>query len=626
MADIDTAIQRFQEALDKTPIDHPNRASRLENLGIGYRDRYRATGAIADLDTAIQRFQEALDHATPLAMDRLRAGRILLRLYADTKNWADAFQTAYKTVSVVPLLTPRSLEASDKQRLLLNISGLASDAAATALNATKTPFDAIQLLELGRAVIAGSLNEIRADISELQQKHPQLAEEYINLRNQLDTPNSLTERQVDEQYNTGQKLEKMIQKIRMLHGFDRFLLAPTEDELKSAAEYGPIVVVNVSKYRCDGLIIENHQLQSLKLPSLLTGDILDHMMEDLAAPKTLEWLWETIAEPVLDILRFTSPPSDGCWPHIWWIPTGPLNRFPLHAARRHTEGSSETVLDRVISSYSSSIKAIINGRHQRCNPGGTLSTPARALLVAMEHTPGSSRLPFAMVEVAMLHDLCCSMGLESIESGRRKQDIMSNLPHCNIFHFAGHGYTDNDDPLKSYLLLEDGKSNALTVANLLELNLRERSPFLAYLSACGTGRIKGEKFVDENIHLISACQLAGYRHVIGTLWEVKDEICVEIAKITYEGMRDRGMTDESVAWGLHKATRELRDRWLRRSLKTERGSILAGEEGISLDVDVGANFAIDGDQRDARLPRDIVSYYDDDKEVGLWVPYVHFGV
>jgi hypothetical protein len=106
----------------------------------------------------------------------------LLTLHAKAENWPQAYQTAYRTLSLVPLLTPRSLETSDKQHLLTDIVGLASDAAAIALNAAKTPFDAIQVLELGRGVIAGSLNEMRADISELQQKHPQLAEEYINLR------------------------------------------------------------------------------------------------------------------------------------------------------------------------------------------------------------------------------------------------------------------------------------------------------------------------------------------------------------------------------------------------------------------------------------------------------------
>jgi hypothetical protein len=103
--------------------------------------------------------------------------------------------------------------------------------------------------------------------------------------------------------------------------------------------------------------------------------------------------------PFLDALGFTEPPSENEWPHVWWIPTGPLSKFPLHAAGRHTEGASKTVLDRVISSYSSSVKAIIHGRQRPLSP----STSAQAPLVAMEHTPGSSRLPFAAKEVAMLY-------------------------------------------------------------------------------------------------------------------------------------------------------------------------------------------------------------------------------
>lgn len=54
--------------------------------------------------------------------------------------------------------------------------------AAIALMAGKTPYKAMRLLELGRGVIIGSLNEMHADISDLLQKHLQLAEEYIKLR------------------------------------------------------------------------------------------------------------------------------------------------------------------------------------------------------------------------------------------------------------------------------------------------------------------------------------------------------------------------------------------------------------------------------------------------------------
>ncbi|KAH8757930.1 hypothetical protein F5883DRAFT_566793 [Diaporthe sp. PMI_573] len=96
-----------------------------------------------------------------------------------------AYRAASTTVSLIPLLTPRSLENSDKQHLLLQVACLASNAAAVALMADRLPNEAVRPLELGRGVIIGSLHERRADVSALQQKHPQLAEEFIDLRNQL---------------------------------------------------------------------------------------------------------------------------------------------------------------------------------------------------------------------------------------------------------------------------------------------------------------------------------------------------------------------------------------------------------------------------------------------------------
>ena len=91
------------------------------------------------------------------------------------------------------------------------------------------------------------------------------------------------------------------------------------------------------------------------------------------------------------------------------------------------------------------------------------------------------------------------------------------LLYCNIFYFTSYSYTDEYDLSKSYLLLEDRKSDVLIVANLLELNLCKYLPFLAYLSAYRTGRIKDEKFIDENIYLISIYQLVGYYYIIGIL-------------------------------------------------------------------------------------------------------------
>jgi hypothetical protein len=91
-------------------------------------------------------------------------------------------------VKLLPTVSPRSLQHSNKQHMLADFAGLASLAAATALNADRTADYALQLLELGRGVIAGLLLEMRAEISDLKNQHPRLADEFISLRNELDSP------------------------------------------------------------------------------------------------------------------------------------------------------------------------------------------------------------------------------------------------------------------------------------------------------------------------------------------------------------------------------------------------------------------------------------------------------
>ncbi|KAI1179296.1 CHAT domain-containing protein [Nemania sp. FL0916] len=128
------------------------------------------------------------------------------------------------------------------------------------------------------------------------------------------------------------------------------------------------------------------------------------------------------------------------------------------------------------------------------------------------------------------------MRLDVTRPQTRRSDVISALQACRVFYFAGHGVTDQGDPLKSSLLLSHGR---LALADLFETNLHNRAPFLAYLSACGTGEVKNDDFIDEALHLISACQLAGFRHVIGTLWSVNDKACVDTAVTTYEWIKKK---------------------------------------------------------------------------------------
>lgn len=605
----------------------------MNNLGARLWDKYTRR-AIVDLKEAASYFRSALRQSNASPIDRILAGTGVLRSCAIISDWQSACDASAIAVHLIPRLTSRSLEHSDKQHVLSQVFGLACDATAAALYAGRSPLFALNLLEQGRGVIAGSLEGMRTDVLDLQRKHPELATQFVHLRDELEPPVArttsftdanlklLSQARASRRYITGTQLDKLIVDIRKRPGFEDFLLPPNEEEMKTAARCGPIIVINISEYRCDALLVEQHQIRSLALPHLKSKEIKERAQRGgLGSPKVLAWLWDAVAKPILDTLGFTQPLFGNNWPHVWWILTGHLSKFPLHAAGRHGGGSTETVLDRVMSSYSSSIKAIIQGRRRRV-PEGVLTTPDQALLVAMRDTPEHTRLHFANEEVEILKDLCTSMMCDYIMLGRRKEDITSQLLSCKIFHFAGHGYTDNSDPLQSYLLLEDWKSDRLTVAILLEMNLRERSPFLAYLSACGTGEIKDERFFDESIHLISAYQLAGFRHVIGTLWEVNDKSCVEMAKITYEGIRDGGMTDKSVCLGLHKATRQLRDYWL--TQETRRGRKSNGRTDTDLVEDEMESMPLRNDDPvDARLPRKATLL----REPPLhWVPYVHFGV
>ncbi|EXK84329.1 hypothetical protein FOQG_11586 [Fusarium oxysporum f. sp. raphani 54005] len=612
--DLDEAIRVLQEAVSKAPESHPERARYLVNLGTSLDHRYARTRDSADHEGALSQFQTALRDPSSPTIDRIAGGIAILQICSTTSDWQQVCDALEVAVSLIPKLTARSLENPDKQHLLGQVVGLASNAAAAALNAGRSPTAALKFLEQGRGVLGTALEEMRTDVIELQARYPELAKRFVSLRDELDSPVARDtfnqdnhggfnhQARATRRYDAGNKLDEVIAEIQRQPGFEDFLAAPSEAELKASASCGPIVVINTSEYRCDAIVVEQHQIRSVQLPKDME---IEARNRDPGKIDTLEWLWDTVAHPILDALGFTYRHDESLekWPRIWWVATGIMTKFPLHAAGRHNDPSTESanVLDRVMSSYSSSIKTIIQSR--RRGYGEAKSTMAQALLVAMKHTPEQSSLPFAAREIEVIRDLVKTMQLEPIEPGQHKHDIMAHLPQCKVFHFAGHGHTDGHDPMRSRLLLEDGKENPLTVANLLEINLREHLPFLAYLSACGTGRIKDKRFVDESIHLVSACQLAGFRHVIGTLWEVNDELCVDMARITYEGMRDGAMIDESVCEGLHNATRQLRDRWR------------------NMPMNSVARSATDGDRR----PRDIIAC-DDETSPLHWVPYVHFGV
>ncbi|KAI1052963.1 hypothetical protein LB506_009944 [Fusarium annulatum] len=471
-------------------------------------------------------------------------------------------------MGLIPRIIPRQQDNSDRQSSLAELTGFTSDAVAVALQAGQV-VDALELLEQGQGLLGASAEQMQTGIADLEKSHPEYAARLERLRKEINRPvgpdisttqsTGLREGLVLRFYDGGKEFDELVERIRKLPNFDTFLQAPGLDDMQKITDRGPIIIMNIRIICCDAIVIMPDCIQTIPIDGLSRADIEEKVLnEDRGNPNVVEWLWDTIVCPVLDRNGFSETPKGDNWPHVWWIPTGLLKQFPLRAAGYHRKRTKETTLDRVVSSYASSVKAMIQARRRR--------TPTRetnkAVLVAMETTPTLSRLAFANQELEAVKDVCSSIGLEVVEPERRKAALIDQLRECKFFHFAGHGCTDPQDPLRSYLCLEDVVTNPLRVGGLLDLNLKDQPPFLAYLSACGTGRIQQEQFMDESVHLISAFQLAGFQHVIGTLWEVNDKVCVDIAKVVYEGIKDGRMSDHSVAWGLHAASRRLRDSWL----------------------------------------------------------------
>ncbi|KAM5344483.1 hypothetical protein ACJ41O_013019 [Fusarium nematophilum] len=518
LQDLEQAVSFGREAVAVVPDDHVNRAACLNTLASTLAEMYSATGSLASLEEAADLYEMALENSYSPVLDRIHAGRQLLRRASQLSKWSLAYSASQKVISLLRELPFDLLHDSEKQSVQDESAGIIADGVAAASNANLDPYDALRLLEEGRGLLANNLVELRTELEALSRADRPLAEDFIRVRQELGRPlsapmlaitgDSPWKAQSQRRQAASQELDKLVNVIRQLPQFDHFWSPPSRSAILHAIRRGPVVVLNASSIRCDALIFHQYQMQQLNLPNLRHEDILERLdPADLFTPDTLLWLWDTIASPVLATLGFVDTPS-GTWPRVWWIPTGPLINFPIHAAGRYRSPSSESVLDRVVSSYSLSVKALYSSRKRTMDTieGG------EAAFVANRDIPGYAPLVFAPKELATLRPLCSSMGLHVIEL-RDGDDVVSALLRCKLFHFAGY-FKEMENPLHSYLVLGGG---FLTVTDLLKMDLRSSSPFLAYLSSCDTARTQNKVYADEGVHPTGAFRIAGFRHAIGTL-------------------------------------------------------------------------------------------------------------
>ena len=604
-ADIDEAVDAERRAVAALPSGHPDRAYALFNLGLALQIRFRHSEDAADTAEALAAFTDAASMAEAAPTRRVNAARAASAL-AEVQDVAEAARLLEAAVRLLPQTTPRELRQGDKQHALAGFAGLSSHAAALALeDETAGPAGhrasrALGLLEMGRAVLLSQALDTRSDINRLRRRHPELADAFLRLRDELDaasSPPTPSQHDTRDRHQLAADFAALLGQIRAERGFAGFLQPPAAGELISQAGEGPIVVYNVDERRCDAILLTGNQVSALRLPALTPSALADRIgafhqalrtardhrlsPDERRAAQTvlhevLEWLWDNVTGPVLDRLGLREPPGPGePHPRVWWIPGGLLGLLPVHAAGYHREqplnGTRQrTVMDRVVSSYTPTIGALRHARARRLTPRDTPPVPARALIVAMPTTPGAAPLANAAAEATVLSKRLpyATLLMEGrppaplVAETPTLENVLRELSQCSVAHFACHGYSDPGDPSRSRLLLHD-TAEPLTVASLVPVHLGQAR--LAYLSACQTATNLATSLLDEAIHLSAAFQIAGFPQVIGTLWEIDDKGAVRIADGFYArlGNEAAGLDTSRAAHALHGVLRKERDNFFR---------------------------------------------------------------
>ncbi|SDI32996.1 CHAT domain-containing protein [Nonomuraea jiangxiensis] len=544
---IEDGLKRNRAKLAGLPPGHPERTTTLKALTHTLFLQYQLTH-----EEPV--YQEAAGLARRIAAaDLAEAVRIVLA-------WGVAARLRATSAAPPGEPDPRSS----------GLARLSSEEAATAIENRDAPA-ALETLEEGRAHMLSSALNARRELANLRAADPRLATRFLALREQVraTVAEPVFEPGPEELARTrglAQDWSELVGQVQALPAFGRFLMplplgAP---DLRPSAAEGPVVTINVNPRRCDALALCADGVRLVPLPGLRAAELVEQAEAFHAAIRvvhgapgplagqaervlldTLGWLWDVLAEPVLTELGLTGPPGEGPWPRLWWSPAGALNSLPLHAAGHHTIAGA-SVLDRAVSSYTPTVRALLHSRARPVPPRRT------GLTVAMPVTPGHAALPETAGEAAEVTARIHGRALVGAQASRAA--VLAALPGASVAHFACHAGGDPYEPSASHLLLHDGP---LSVTEIGRLDLDGAE--LAYLSACATAR-GGARLADEALHLASAFQLAGYAQAVATLWEIGDHAAATMAADFHrelgESIGDPAPIPGALA--LHTATRRMR--------------------------------------------------------------------
>ncbi|EIN11195.1 hypothetical protein PUNSTDRAFT_28588, partial [Punctularia strigosozonata HHB-11173 SS5] len=494
-------------------------------------------------------------------------------------------------VSMLPRVAYFGTDPHSRLRSLAIGQHVAANAALHAIDLSQAE-RALEILEQGRAIFWTHILRLRSrfesvpdDMRDRLLVLAQKLEKNSDISEDL-SERHLVEKALGERRRCSDEFDALLDQVRRLPGFERFMLHDEFSTLVRAADCGPVVVLIASAIGCSALIVTKMGgPKCVPLPALDEAWVLEsgqrwraataearsavrtrlHLQKvKVASKKTacspvaeacnvLGGLWTKIVEPVLAAL-YLKPAVGRARPRLWWCPTGHLVHFPIHAACKGGRSCS----DYVVSSYTPTLSALLSVRRE--------FTPVRledsAVLLAAVPRPFVDRwteLPSTLDEIAAVEAVVPRAAVLTLDASKAHA-LLDNLPRATVLHLACHGLQESKNPLKSGFVMSD---RMLTIENLMDVPLPRA--FLAFLSACETAKGDAARLYtlppDQTVNLAATMLFSGFKSVIATLWSMEDVDGPLIATLVYKELFRAGKTyldPDDVPYALDAAIQELR--------------------------------------------------------------------
>lgn len=535
--------------------------------------RFLTQGRDADLGRAVTAFRAAC--RTGLETNPAGAFQAALEwgpLAVRRKAWAEAGEAYQHGLHALRLLARAQLLRGNKEIPLRQAQGMAAGAA-YALARAGRPQEAVVALETGRALMLSEvLERDRADLEQLEALgHADL---YRRYRDAATTVASLEQAAytvaaavVPEALGTAEsssdkiraaraELDRVIEAVRKVPGYERFLLPSSFPDVREIARVHPLVYLAAAGPGGVALIVRADADPAVEVRwlSRLTSAALDQRIRSLAEAQrpgqarewqtrlgaTLGWLWDAVMGDVVGAL---APATRGTL-----IPSGPLALLPLHAARAldpNRRGGWRYALDDIAWSYAPTARSLAVAR------GGIRPQKGTMLAVQEPRPTVQHPLPACGLEIAAVSGHFARGVVLLRHEDATRAAVLAELPRHAVQHFACHGRADPTQPLDSELIMAHDES--LTLRDILATRLQAAR--LAVLSACDTA-IPYRALPDEVVGFPTGLLQAGAAGVIATLWKVPDIGSMTLMGRFYRAWRDEGRT---VAEALADAQRWVRD-------------------------------------------------------------------